>query len=125
MKRGKDWFRQSEADLDAAKNLLESKNYEWACFVAQQSAEKSVKGKRNQFGYEVRGHSIVELLETLEKETEVTEEIKTAGRKLDLYYIPSRYPDAYPSGALVNKFDKEMAKEAVKLAEQVNAFTKK
>jgi hypothetical protein len=25
MRREKDWFRQAEADLDAAKNLLESK----------------------------------------------------------------------------------------------------
>jgi len=51
MRREKDWFRQAEADLDAAKNLIKSRNYEWACFAAQQSAEKSVNGKLNEFGY--------------------------------------------------------------------------
>lgn len=124
MRREKDWFRQAEADLDAAKNLLKSKNYDWACFAAQQSAKKWVKGKLNELGYEIRGHSIVELLEYLEKEMEVPSEIKSAGRVLDLYYIPSRYPTAHPSGAPVDKFDEKMAEEAVAYAERIRRFAK-
>ncbi len=44
---------------------------------------------------------------------------------LDIYYIPSRYPNAYPSGAPVDKFDEEMAEEAVRFAAEINAFARK
>ncbi len=125
MERSKDWIDEVEGDLEHAKSDVAGGYYNWACFAAQQSAEKSVKGKLNEFGYEVRGHSIVELLETLDEEMKVPGEIKTAGRKLDIYYIPSRYPNAYPSGAPVDKFDEEMAEEAVRFAAEINAFARK
>lgn len=37
-----DWLRQAEADLRHARNALESGDHEWACFAAQQGAEKAV-----------------------------------------------------------------------------------
>jgi HEPN domain-containing protein len=37
------WFKQAEKDLKAAKNSLQSADYEWACFQAQQAAEKALK----------------------------------------------------------------------------------
>ena len=42
-KEAKRWLRQSEADLKAAKDSLKDSNFEWSCFQAQQSAEKSLK----------------------------------------------------------------------------------
>jgi len=39
------------------------------------------------------------LLEELEKIYEVTEELKDAGLELDKAYIPTRYPDAHPTGS--------------------------
>lgn len=43
MRRYKDWLRQAKADLKAAEDSLKAEHYEWACFQAQQSAEKSAK----------------------------------------------------------------------------------
>lgn len=41
--RYEDWMRQARRDLRHARNSLESEDYEWACFAAQQAAEKAVK----------------------------------------------------------------------------------
>jgi HEPN domain-containing protein len=38
-----DWFRQAKRDLVHARHAAEDGEYEWACFAAQQSAEKGVK----------------------------------------------------------------------------------
>lgn len=37
------WVRQAEADLLAARDSYSSDHYEWACFQAQQAAEKALK----------------------------------------------------------------------------------
>lgn len=37
------WLRQAESDLNAAKNSMNSKNYDWSCFQSQQAAEKCLK----------------------------------------------------------------------------------
>ena len=41
--RSKDWFVQAERDLEQAKSSQKEGRHEWACFAAQQSAEKAVK----------------------------------------------------------------------------------
>ena len=41
--RSKDWLDQAIRDLEKANMDVKWKYYEWACFTAQQAAEKSVK----------------------------------------------------------------------------------
>jgi len=41
--RAADWLRQALRDLEHAKRSVELGDYEWACFAAQQAAEKAVK----------------------------------------------------------------------------------
>ena len=41
--RHKDWLRQAKRDLEHARHALKDEDYEWACFAAQQAAEKGVK----------------------------------------------------------------------------------
>lgn len=41
MQRARDWWVQAEADLRHARHALEDEDYEWACFAAQQAAEKA------------------------------------------------------------------------------------
>jgi HEPN domain-containing protein len=41
--RSKDWFAQAERDLDHARSSQKEGRHEWACFAAQQSAEKAIK----------------------------------------------------------------------------------
>lgn len=41
--RASDWFRQAERDLEQAVASARDGLHEWACFAAQQAAEKAVK----------------------------------------------------------------------------------
>ena len=41
--RSQDWLAQAERDLDQARASRNDGRHEWACFAAQQSAEKAVK----------------------------------------------------------------------------------
>lgn len=43
MRRHEDWLKQADSDLCAAEDSASSNHYEWACFQAQQAAEKALK----------------------------------------------------------------------------------
>jgi len=50
----RDWMDQAEWDLSHAESDLERDFYDWACFSAQQAAEKAVKAvlqKLNEEGW--------------------------------------------------------------------------
>jgi len=61
------WLTQAKRDLKAAKDSARNENYEWACFQAQQAAEKAVKALLYAYGASAWGYSVVELLEKIEK----------------------------------------------------------
>ncbi len=46
----KRWLTQAKRDLKAAKDSARNENYEWACFQAQQAAEKTVKALLYAYG---------------------------------------------------------------------------
>ncbi|MFA4957150.1 MAG: HEPN domain-containing protein [Candidatus Methanoperedens sp.] len=41
MRRHEDWLKQADSDMCAAEDSASSNHYEWACFQAQQAAEKA------------------------------------------------------------------------------------
>jgi len=43
MDRSHDWLNQAESDLRAAKDLLDSGNYAWSCFLGQKLQKKHLK----------------------------------------------------------------------------------
>lgn len=43
MERSKDWLDEAHGDLEHARNDMECGFHNWACFSAQQSAEKAIK----------------------------------------------------------------------------------
>ncbi len=61
----------------------------------------------------VKSHSV----KTIAKELNENGEIESIGQKLDLYYIPTRYPDAFMEGAPFEYFEESQAKEAIEFAE--------
>lgn len=60
-RRVEDWFRQAEKDLKHARNAING-DYEWACFAAQQAAEKALKSLYQSLGGEHFGHSVLKML---------------------------------------------------------------
>lgn len=68
------------------------------------------------------GHAISRLLTVLGREMTIPEEILTRAKKLDKYYIPTRYPNGFEIGAPKEYFTEEEAKEAIKNAEKIIKF---
>ncbi|RHX83343.1 HEPN domain-containing protein [Leptospira stimsonii] len=111
--RWKDWLAQAERDLEWAEASLQSGFFAQTCFVCQQVGEKALKALAYFRGADlVKSHSV----KTIAKELNENGEIESIGQKLDLYYIPTRYPDAFTDGAPFEYFEESQAKEAVVFA---------
>jgi HEPN domain-containing protein len=125
MNRANDWFEQAKNDLNHAKKSLEMGDYGWACFACQQAGEKAVKAlymKKNSIAW---GHSVYELLENLPEDLKPSLELIEKAKILDKYYIPTRYPNAHPSGPAFKFYTKKEAEEAIKICEEVMNFVSK
>jgi HEPN domain-containing protein len=73
MRRHEDWLKQADSDLSAAEDSASSNHYEWACFQAQQAAEKALKALIISKGIESRIHSIKFLLSNLPENISVND----------------------------------------------------
>lgn len=114
--RSDDWFRQAENDLEWARDTLRCRRWAQACFAAQQVAEKALKSIALRRGVEqVRSHSILEIARALK----VDGDVERMAKRLDLYYISARYPDAFPGGAPFEYFTEDQANEAVEFAGRI------
>lgn len=57
------WLEEAEQDLRAVAGNIEASAFNWACFIAQHSAEKAVKAVRISRGEDVlRIHSVTALV---------------------------------------------------------------
>lgn len=111
--RYKDWLAQAEDDLKWGEDSLKTGHFSQTCFIAQQIAEKALKSLSYKRGFEfVKGHSVMEICRSLD----INGELMDAAKKLDQYYISTRYPDAMPSGAPFEFFTEDQAKESLLLA---------
>ena len=63
--RARDWFQQAKRDLEQAKSSRAEERHEWACFAAQQAAEKAVKALHLSLSQEAWGHVVARLLKEL------------------------------------------------------------
>jgi HEPN domain-containing protein len=116
--RWADWFRQAEADLSHARHALAGAHYEWACFAAQQSAEKALKAVHGARQQEAWGHSVTELLVALDDRS-VSAEMVDRGRALDKLYIATRYPNGLPVGAPADYYTRPEAERAISDGEAI------
>jgi HEPN domain-containing protein len=73
MERSADWMDQARGDLQHARSDVQGAFYDWACFSAQQAAEKAVKALFQRMGAVVWGHSVADLLEELTQRQAVPE----------------------------------------------------
>lgn len=120
--RSLDWLRQARRDLESAVWEAKGGFYDWACFAAQQAAEKALKALYQRLGGEVRGHSVFKLLQGLEDKIFIPPELKEIARKLDRYYIPTRYPNGWPEGIPAEYYTEEDSREAITGARKILRF---
>lgn len=124
--RADDWHRQAEADLEHARHALDDGDYSWACFAAQQAAEKVAKAVHEARGQEAWGHVVTELLEALRAgEPAIDEALLDRARQLDKLYIPTRYPNGLAGGAPADFYTRAEAERAIADAEAVLAVCRR
>lgn len=120
--RAADWFAQSRRDLEQARSSQAEGRHEWACFAAQQSAEKAVKALHLSLGQEAWGHVISRLLSDLP--FKVSEALVSKGMVLDNFYLPTRYANGHPEGPPFEHYGKLQSDEAIRYAGEIIEFVR-
>ncbi|MEW5692600.1 MAG: HEPN domain-containing protein [Candidatus Hydrogenedentota bacterium] len=124
------WIEQAKYDFDTARDLYEKQRYNWCCYLCQQASEKAVKAVYiNRGEYVEKVHSIFVLIEG-DKTYRINgiEELKNCSeqaRRLDRYYIPTRYPNGVPYGVAYRYFGLKDAKNCMDDCETIILCVKK
>jgi HEPN domain-containing protein len=78
-----------------------------------------------ELGIERWGHSISKMLERIQEALEVPIHLMEKAKGLDRFYIPTRYPNGFESGAPMDYYLKRDAEGCLADAKQVIEFCKK
>lgn len=115
------WLKQGQHALQVAETLLRDGCYAESCFHAEQTAQLVLKaylfGQGERF---VNIHAVKLLTERCAGYDAAFQRVVDAGKILDQYYIPTRYPDAigFP-GVPYETYTNAQAREAVMLASEL------
>lgn len=120
--RANDWLAQAERDLEQSRASQRDGRHEWACFAAQQSAEKAVKALHLHLGQEAWGHVVARLLRELP--VTVNDSLVEKGKVLDNFYVPTRYANGHPEGSPFEHYGSIQSDEAIRYAGQIIAFVR-
>ncbi|HVT46124.1 MAG TPA: HEPN domain-containing protein [Thermoanaerobaculia bacterium] len=113
---------QAERDLGVARAMEKDATYEWACFAAQQAAEKALKAAHYSHLRSVRGHSVLQLVRAF---SDAPPELLEKARVLDGYYIPTRYVNGHPEGAPFEYYGAPQSEQAIAYAESILEFARR
>lgn len=117
------WFEEGVNDISTANILLENNKFNPSAFYSQQAAEKLLKGLLLAHNEASWGHSVLSLLRRLAEVINIDiSEVEPCAKELDRHYIPSRYPDAYPSGRPEDYYTEKIAKEAITCVLKIKQF---
>jgi HEPN domain-containing protein len=120
--RAQDWFLQAEHDLQHARRASEVGDHDWACFAAQQAAEKAVKALHQAHGQEAWGHSVLRLL--ADAPVAPSEALIEQARTLDTFYVPARYPNGHFSGPAFEYYGPLQSEQALRHAGDIVEFVR-
>ena len=120
--RSKDWFAQGQRDLEHARASQVQGRHEWACFAAQQAAEKTVKALHVKLGREASGHAIARLL--IDLPIEPVEDLVEKAKVLDTHYLATRDAGAHPEGPPYEHYGRLQSEEAIRYAGEIVEFVR-
>jgi HEPN domain-containing protein len=121
MNEGSNWLMFAREDLRVAELATQEGLYNQVCFHSQQCVEKSLKGWLAAQDKDIpRTHKMSDLLNVLPNE--LLHGLSSRILLMDLFYIPTRYPDAFPGSLPDGLPGIEEAKDALELAGEVLQF---
>jgi len=120
--RAADWFEQALRDLEQAESSRRDGRHEWACFAAQQAAEKAVKAVHLSLGQDAWGHVVARLLNELP--VAVPDDLIDKAKVLDGFFIPTRYANSHAEGPPFEHFGSLHSDEALRYAGEIIEFAR-
>ena len=113
------WWEESQAELEGARHLLESRDYHLCAFMCQQTVEKSLKAlwihKRRELP--PKTHDLADLAGQLG----APDTLASSLLALTPLFATTRYPDA-ANGVPARMFNEEIARARLRDAEEVMAW---
>jgi HEPN domain-containing protein len=119
LERTEGLLKDADDFLGAARDLLGTGRWAKVCFNCQQAAEPALKAALNALGLEIRGHDLSLLLGELTSYEPDVKRFSDDARRLDQYYIPTRYANAFYSGSAMEHYTQAQANEAVEQAQSI------
>ena len=114
------WLQQAEEHLSVARWDGQGEFWAAACFQAQQAAEVAVKAVLIRQGERsIVTHGVVGLIKRAAKYYADLASLSVRARRLDRYYIATRYPNGLPSGTAGENFDQQDFETAIEAATEV------
>ncbi len=120
--RAQDWLAQAVRDLEQARSSQRDGRHEWACFAAQQGAEKAVKALHLARGQEAWGHVIARLLVALPLSAPA--DLVDKAKVLDNFYLATRYANGHPEGPPYEHYGPIQSDQAIRYADEIVAFVR-
>jgi len=120
--RAADWFEQAIRDLEQAEASRRDGRHEWACFAAEQAAEKAVKAAHLALAQDAWGHVVARLLSELP--VDVPTDLVEKAKVLDGFYIPTRYANSHAEGPPFEHFGVLHSDEALRYAREIIEFAR-
>ena len=81
-----------------------------------------MKAVYQKIGGDAWGHSVSDLLKGLREKIPFSDEIMNCAKCVDKFYIPSRYPNGWASGAPSDYISREDAENAIGHSEKIIQF---
>jgi len=120
--RSEDWLVQAGRDLDQARASRLEGRHEWACFAAQQAAEKAVKGLHLAKGQDAWGPVVATLL--VELPLAVPANLIEKAQVLDNFYVATRYVNGHTEGAPFEHYGPLQSGQAIDYAGEIVTFAR-
>ena len=120
------WLTQAEEELKDAELLAKAKRFYLSLYLCQQSAEKALKAYLYLKEEELIFSHSVSVLQRMASIIDGEFHAIDKAKRLDDYYIPTRYPNGLPGGIPAQYYDdEEEAKRALELCRKVVQLVKR
>jgi HEPN domain-containing protein len=118
--RYRDWIEEALDDLDAALELFRAGKWSKVCYSSHQAVEKALKALAiKKLGLYRSTHSVAELVGLVGSYIDLQVDLIERAKRLDRFYIPTRYPNAWPALPPYKHYSRIDAEEALETAKVV------